>query len=112
MSLDIYLEMDLDTGGATPEVINLYSANYTHNACRMWERAGVYDALYMSDGRLAGEVVATLWAGVARMTDDPAGFEALNPPNGWGSYATALPWLREVATAFRSHPKARIKVWK
>lgn len=50
MSLDIYLEIQVDTGGLEPYRVALFSANATHNLTWLWDAIGVYDALYMKDG--------------------------------------------------------------
>lgn len=45
MSLDFYIEEIRPTA--------VYWRNITHNVVPMWKRAGVYDALYKSEGQLA-----------------------------------------------------------
>ncbi len=110
VSLDLDLFIDVDCGGPEPERIYLFDRNYTHNVVPMWEAAGVYSALYESDGMLAGLLVDTLAEGVAHMERNPKRYERLNPPNGWGSYETALPFLRDVLAACRRYPKATVGV--
>lgn len=112
MSLDIWLSIDVDTGGKEPHNITLFDANYTHNVVPMWKKAGCYDALYMSDGKLAGNVLPELEAGLAAMKADPEGFKQLNPLNGWGNYDSALKFLEEFTEACRAHPKTTIGVSK
>ena len=110
MSLDIYLYIDVDAGSSEPTRITLLDRNITHNLGRMWQLAGVYDALYERDGQVAGDTWRTLMAGVEFMKTHPAECRALDSPNGWGTYKDALPWLEEVTEAFRKHPKATIGV--
>ena len=112
MSLDIWLEVAVDAGGEEPVWVELYSGNYTHNVVPMWEKAGVYDALYNSGGKLAGEIVDALERGIHHMESHPDEYKALNPENGWGSYEGALAFLREVADACKKYPRATIGVWK
>jgi hypothetical protein len=112
MSLDIWLTIGVDTGGPEPYEITLYDANYTHNVTPMWRKAGIYEALYESDGKQAGEILPMLRAGIVDMERKPNAYIALNPSNGWGSYETALPWLRKFTAACERHPKAVIGVWK
>lgn len=110
MSLDISLYIDADTGGESPRRITLFDTNITHNVRPMWEKAGVYDALYESDGNLAEQYIPALAAGVADMATNPADYEALDSANGWGTYRDAFPWLHEVYRQFLANPKARIGV--
>lgn len=99
MSLDIWLSIDIDTGGKDLYQIELYWANITHNLVPMWDKAGVYDALYNSDYKQAREIVDQLKAGVIGMEEKPNEYIALNPSNEWGSYDDALPWLRKFLAA-------------
>lgn len=108
MSLDIWLRMP--TGGDAD--LSTDGLNYTHNVTPMWRKAGVYDALYNSDGVEACRTQVTLESGIGAMLCDPDSFRALNPPNGWGDYDGALAFLREWADQCRKHPRALIRVWK
>lgn len=103
MSLDIYLIAFRET--------TVFDANYTHNVTPMWHRAGVYDALYMSDGKTAAEVLPELRAGLEAMRIDPEGYAAINPPNGWGSYETALPWLAALIEKFEANQDGVIRAY-
>ena len=111
MSLDIWLTIEVDTGGDKPYTIQLYDTNMTHNVIPMWSKAGVYDALYNSEGKQASEILESLKAGVADMTSNPEDYKELNPDNGWGSYESALYWLKQFTQACNSHPKAVIGLW-
>ncbi len=107
MSYDIHLE--IDTGGPDPgQVCDV--GNHTWNCSPMFVKA-IGESLTDLDGRVAGEVAEQLCLGVKAMLDDPGGYEALNPPNGWGSYDSALAYLQNLALACRRHPKATIRVW-
>jgi hypothetical protein len=112
VSLDIWLTVDVDTGGPEPVSMTLHDANYTHNVIGMWEKAGAYEALYESAGKMAGEVVEALEKGVADMESKPGEYILLNAKNGWGTYPTALKFLQEFTAACKQHPKAIINVWK
>lgn len=112
MSLDIWLEMPLDTGGPEPVRVTLLDMNFTHNVTGMWSLIGVYDALYMSNGDVAGKHIEALERGVKFMLDHPDECRKHNAPNGWGTYEQALPWLQEVLDGFRKHPKATIRISK
>lgn len=110
MSLDFYLMAD--TGAPEESREDIFDVNYTHNVIPMWKLAGVFDALYNSKGKLAGELVDTLAQGVAAMETNPAAYIALNPSNGWGSYETALPFLKNILRMCRLHPKAIVDISK
>jgi hypothetical protein len=110
LSLDIYLNIDVDTGGPELHEVNLYWRNITHNVSPMWIEAGVYDALYESNGKQAGEVLDALKAGYFDMITWPLTYQQLDPPNGWGDYEGALEFLRDFMVTCAKHPKAVIRV--
>lgn len=110
MSLDISLYVTVDTGAAEPLRMDIDGMNMTHNVTPMWREAGVYAALYESDGTPAGQWLDALRAGVADMEARPAVYEALNPPNGWGRYRHSLPFLRRWLALCEQHPKALVGV--
>jgi hypothetical protein len=104
VSLDIYLEQ--------PGIVTVFDTNYTHNVTPMWRKAGCYDALYMSEGKSAAEVLPALRAALYAMQSDSDGYRALDAPNKWGTYETALPWLERLVAAFEENPNATIRVSK
>jgi hypothetical protein len=104
VSLDLDLEEVLPT--------DVFSTNITHNVIPMWREAGVYDALYMSEGKRAGDFIEALDNGVEDMSAHPDKYRAMDADNGWGTYEQALPWLKEVRRKFLEHPNAIIRVWK
>lgn len=110
MSLDIYLEVSIDTGGKEPFVAEIHHQEITHNVSPMWREAGVYEAIYKSDGRAAGEFLPAIRAGVGIMRSNPSRFSRLNPPNGWGDSEGALRFLEGWLRACEGHPKATIRV--
>jgi len=52
-------------------------------------------------GRAGAKFLQIVVDGLER---DPDRFVAMNPPNGWGSYDTLLPKLREMLAASRHYP--------
>lgn len=72
----------------------------------VWEAAGVYDALYNSDGQLARDVSRRLAYGVDRLNDDP-GLASLLPPGL--SMDVAIRFLDNVTRACITHGAARIQ---
>jgi hypothetical protein len=113
MSLDIDLYMLVDTGGNTPERFELFEANYTHNAGAMASEAGIYTHIWRPEEldwvHCAGDLIDALRDGIKLMEDDPSRFIALQPDNGWGSYKSFLPWVRNYLNACIRHPKALIE---
>lgn len=114
MSLDIYLvvpEKCPHCGGfITLGAHEVFHKNITHNVSPMWRKAGVYEALYESEGRYAREFVEVLANGVRHFEENYAEYEKLNSPNGWGLAEHTLPWLKEVAAAFRQNRDAMVHV--
>ncbi|MCK1999954.1 hypothetical protein MZM54_00975 [[Brevibacterium] frigoritolerans] len=102
MSLDISLR---DVKGA-----NIFHKNITHNITPMWKEAGVYSALYESQGKNAKEVIPTLENGLSLMKDNPKRFSQLDAPNGWGKYKHAVPWLTELIDGFKKHSDGVIEI--
>lgn len=105
MSYSIYLT--IDTGGEEPALLT-DGWNYTSNCGPMWRAAGADLAEF--HGKTAAECLPILEAAITEMRAYPARYRAMNPGNGWGSYERLLPALGELASAFRSHPKATVEV--
>ncbi|MDE1822128.1 MAG: hypothetical protein KGI98_14910 [Euryarchaeota archaeon] len=99
MSLDFYLVARVD--GRRVEV---FEVNITHNLVPMWKKAGVYDALYESEGKLARDILPLLREARTQMEDHPSEYEELNPENGWGDYEGALEFLCQVIRAAAKFP--------
>lgn len=104
MSLDICLKVVKE--------VKVFDANFTHNVTSMWRKAGVYDALYNSEGMTAFEVLPYLRGGLDDMRAKPDEYAALDAPNGWGTYNNALPWLERLVAAFEEMPNGIIGVSK
>lgn len=111
MSLDIWLWAEVDLGGPEgPHKITLADKNITHNLVGMWRCAGVYDALYQSEGKKAADILPALEVGVDFMLENETECRKYDASNGWGCYEHALPFLQEMVEACRNFPKARIGV--
>lgn len=113
MSLDVWLVIDVDTGGDEPEEIILFDANITHNLNEMAEEAGIYKACWRPEeinAVHAGDIVSILEKGLADMKARPKHFEKFNSQNGWGLYEHFVPWVEKYLNACRRHPKAKICV--
>ncbi len=108
MSLDFYLMDDYCQVCKRGDYV--VSKNITHNLGAMWREAGVYSALYESEGKQACEVSGVLRVGLKLMCSDSERFKAFDAPNGWGIYEHAVPWLREVLEACELHPTAIVHI--
>ncbi len=104
MSIDFYIEEVQPT--------EVFHSNMTHNVVPMWKKAGIYDSVYNSEGRRAGDVAKELYGGFVHMKEEPEIFEKLNPSNGWGSYDTAVEFLEELISACNEHPDGVIRISK
>jgi hypothetical protein len=106
MSYDITLTVD--TGGEEPAVVGDW--NYTSNCGPMWRAAGADLAGF--DGKPASECATVLRAALTAVRAEPERYEAMNPRNGWGSYASLLPALGELLKLCERHPLATVHVWR
>lgn len=104
MSLDFSLQKEM--------VVDVYSGNYTHNLTPMWKKAGVYDALYNSQGDSAGSLIPMLEKGYKDMQDNPNDYLQLNPENGWGDYYSGMGFLREILLACKQYADAEVRISK
>lgn len=91
----------------------VFSANYTHNCGNMAESAGIYRHVWKPEEigiTKAKQLILALREGIAIMEADPERFKKLNPPNGWGSYETFVPWLKKYLSACEQYPEADVRV--
>lgn len=110
MGLDLCLVKNIDVG--IEEEVELWWGNQTHNITPMWKLAGVYDALYMSSGKQAKDVIDDVRRGFNNMSENPEKYKKLNPSNGWGSYDSALTFLECFKSACDKYPFGEIVVSK
>jgi len=104
--------MSLDFSLQQLEITDVYSGNMTHNVTPMWKLAGIYDDLYNSDGKKAKDVVKNLKKGLRIMKFGKRRFSKLNPENGWGSYESAVKYLKEIIDACELYPESDISISK
>jgi len=102
MSLDFYLQKRMMT--------TIYERNITHNLGIMWSEAGIYNDLYVSDGKKAKDIIKNLVAGQKRMLNNPDKYKALEPENKWGTYEDALIFLKDVIKNCEENPDAIIRI--
>ncbi len=113
MSLDVYLT---DKGpcphcGQTAD-IEVFSANITHNLASMAKAALVYGIVWRPEENgveSASQLIVPLQSAIDAMGANPGKCEECNPPNGWGSFDSFLPWLRDYLEACKQHPCATVR---
>ena len=111
MSLDVYLNMEVDTGGKEPNVVKLYGDNITHNLGKMAAEAGVYDALWRPEEvgiTTAGELIQPLAEGLERLRSDPAHYQEFNSANGYVDNRYLVASVTDYLAACKEHPKAYV----
>ena len=100
MSYDIWLEDD-NTNCSE-------SHNYTYNISPMLELAGCL--MRDIEGLTGLEASKKLRIAISAMTLNPDRFQALNPPNGWGSFRGCLNWLLDILEDCKQYPTWRVHV--
>ena len=104
MSYDVHLTIDTGAGNT----VSALWENHTSNTAPMWRAAGA-DIAEMH-GKTARECAPILRAAIAAMRADPAKYQAMNPPNGWGDYGTCRSFLERLADGFEEHPNCIVGV--
>lgn len=106
MSYDLWFETTVDGHPVTLEEIG----NHTSNTSGMWHEAlkatgkGNDWGLRCLEGKTGREIEARLAEAVRDMEARPEHYQKQNPPNGWGSYETALDYLRKCLAGARKWP--------
>ena len=115
MSLDIWLEIEVDTGGKEPYRVELFSSNITSNLTAMAGAAGIYTALWhpydLCENPTADKLIAPLEEGLINLKENPEYYEQFNSPNGWGMYEHFVFFVENVLSACKEHPKSNVKTW-
>lgn len=105
MSLDVYL--------TRPEPREVFEYNITHNLGKMADAAGIYKHLWRPEEigiTRAAQLIGPLTAGLHALKSDPARFEAMNPENGWGSYAGLVTFVEKYLAACIENPECDVDV--
>jgi hypothetical protein len=100
------------THATTDEV---YHANITHNLGAMAAAAGLYQVLWRPEElglTQAQQLIEPLRAGLRRLAEDPAPYEAVAPANGWGTYAQLVAFVTAYLAACVRFPAAEVRVWR
>lgn len=115
MSLDFWLEMELDTGAPEPHKVELYSANITHNLSGMAMEAGIYMCLWRPDelwsNPTADKIIPILEEGLEKLKSNPEHYKQFDASNGWGTYKDFIPFVEGVLNACKKHPKSTVRTW-
>lgn len=104
--------MSLDFSLKKMKMVYVLDKNATHNLVPMWKKAGCYDALYMSEGKPAQDILDELVNGYITMKLFKDEFEKINPENGWGTYEGALEFLKIIINGCLDYPNAIININK
>lgn len=102
MSVRVDVYMDAGNGS---RFYGGYDYQCTYNVFPMFTKAGIRSVRDF-DGWTASDCIKPLNQFIERMESDPDAYKALNPPNGWGSYETALEWLKSFHDICVAHPLA------
>jgi hypothetical protein len=94
----------LEEGGDRPTVV--FQDSTSSGCVPVWEEAGVYDALYNSDGQEARAVSRKIAFGVDRLHQEPK-LARLLPPTV--SLAEAIRFLENVLRGCTIHASARVE---
>jgi hypothetical protein len=105
MSLDVHLSAVRET--------EIYSANITHNLCKMASECGIYEALWRPEEiniSKAEQLIVPLTKGLELLKSDPERFKKFNASNGWGRYEHFVPFVEKYLEACKENPDATISV--
>jgi hypothetical protein len=92
----------------------VYQANITHNLSGMADEAGLYEPLWHPEAlgfTTAQQLITPLRTGLQVLQADPARFQSLNPPNGWGTYEGLVQFVAAYLAACEQYPEATVSVW-
>ena len=90
----------------------VFQCNITHNLIPMWDRAECYEALYLSEGKIAINILPSIEDAICDMALNRKSYKAMDADDGWGTYEHAFTFLQDVHNACMSFPSAKIKVSK
>ena len=97
------------------ETYEVYDDNITHNLHHMADAAGIYICLWRPEKMgitKAHQLVEPLKIGLNVLETEPERFLPLNPANGWGDYEGLVSFVRRYLGACKTHPTAKVTVWR
>jgi hypothetical protein len=105
--------MSLDVSLRKMMLVDVYSANITHNLGAMAKEAGLYKAIWRPDEiniSEAGSLIAILAKGLTALKRDRERFEKFTPSNGWGDYDGLVEFVTDYLQACIDNPEAIVNV--
>ena len=115
MSLWVYLEMEIDTGGKEPYTIDLYDCNITHNLIKMADAACLYAPIWtpaVIGIEVASQLEPALMRGLNFLINDPVKYKEYEAVNGCGTYSGFVGSVSDYLAACKKHPKSTVRVSK
>lgn len=106
MSYDFTLTLDACEHCKRPGEC-VWEGQITYNLGPMWRAAGLPFSDDAVEGMLASDIGQAVEEGLAILRADPPRFQALNAPNGWGTYEDLCGFLDGMLEACRKFPTAR-----
>ncbi len=104
--------MGLDISFYEVKRVEIHSQNITHNLTDMAREATLYVPLWRPEElgiTKARQLIKHLRMGIEFMEAEPDKFKAHDSPNGWGTYADFLPWLKELLQKCEEYPDAELE---
>lgn len=103
MSYDI--DLMADTGG---EPVSIWSRNHTSNTACMWRAAGIELRDY--HGGLASALRGPAHDACVKIIEEQDRYKKMEPGNGWGTVASTILFLTDIANACTRYPKTTVEV--
>ncbi len=85
--------------------------NYTYNCSGMFAAGAGGNTLCSLNGMKCSDAAPVIRKAVEWMRTNPEECIKQNPGNGWGSFATFLPWVESILTACEENPDATLQVY-
>ena len=112
--------MSLDVGLMVTQPTSVYSANITHNLCKMASEVKLsngmtlYDILWRPDEqeglKYAKDIAELLHEAFNILLSEPEHFKKWNPENGWGSYEGLEKFVYNYRNACWDNPDAELSI--
>lgn len=81
--------------------------NHTYNCSQMWYRAIPDKGIRAHYGMTGKQALAPLYVILKYMEKNRESLLLLNPPNGWGSYDSALSFVSDLIAASLRNPRKK-----
>lgn len=111
MSYDFSTKVKIDGKWYTCQDAGNYTYNVSDMYCACLEEIGVsetYPSITKWNSLYAWDVLFMVEGILRIMRNDPKRFRAMSPANGWGNYAGALKYMRDIRLAIRKSPREAI----